>query len=159
MSDNYDDFEDIIHNSFGIAEGAGLDSAIADIDAVQARAMPDGVAFEFRCQGCGRPRRLTLDYQELVALHFGLSPHVAYHNRPDLCPSPSEWSWRANERPASWGLHLQCNRCHQYHYPLRLTPQEPKRYLDQARKAGFINPAGEQHYVHHCRQVAQAAQA
>lgn len=153
MSDNFDDFADIIHSSFGIAEGAGLDSAIEDIDSAKSAPMPDGMAFDFRCPGCGRNRRLTLDYQEVIALAHGISPHIAYYGRTDLCQNPSEWRYIRDEN--AWGLKMQCNRCHQFHYPLRIGPREPQQYLDKAMKQQFLNPAAAPMYARHCQAVKQ----
>lgn len=152
-NENWDTFDDIRHGSMGSLAGPG--GGADAVDAVAAKALADGMAFEFMCQGCGRQRMLTLDYAELVALHFGLSPDAAFARAPQLCQEPTQWVYRGHPENA-WGLNMRCNRNCGYHYPLRLRAQEPAQYLARAKKAGFINEAGEAAVVNHVRRLIGA---
>lgn len=154
--DDWDTFDDIRHNSMGMFEGAGIGGGgAAAVDAVATKATEEGMAFEFMCQGCGRQRVLTLDYAELVALHYGLSPDQAFGRFPQFCAEPTQWAYQ-NHPDNAWGLNMRCNRGCKYHYPLRLKTNEPGQYLARAKKAGYLNPQGEAAVHQHCRHLLKA---
>lgn len=147
MSD-WDNFDDIVHGSMGIYgdDAPGLDSALRRIDSVTTKPTKDGVAFEFRCHGCGKTRRLTLDYPEVVALKNQISPHIAFgpqapaQLRQVATSDPTNWTWRGAE---GWGLNMQCDKC-PFHYSVRMSADEPDKLLRQAQRMGFIDPHGYQ---------------
>lgn len=155
---NYDDFRDIVERNqgvFGDTE-ASLEPGLRAHDGVQSRVMPEGAAFEFRCDGCGKMRRLILEYPELVALKFRLSPHVAFRGQAaQFCRSPSTWVWAPEEH--AWRLKLQCSSC-PWHYRLKLSPQEPEQYLARARRENYINRDGEAAVQNHCNAMFQHLQ-
>jgi hypothetical protein len=153
--ENWDTFDDIRQGSMGMLDGAGIGNGAAAVDTVAVKAMPDGMGFEFMCQGCGRQRLLTLDYAELVAIHFGLSPDVAFQRAPQFCQDPTQWIYRGHPENA-WGLNMRCNRNCGYHYPVRMKGNECQQYLARAKKEGYINAAGEAAVVNHVRRVVAA---
>lgn len=153
MSNEWDNFDDIVHGeSFGgIYDKAspGLDAGYDRINTVTTSPTPQGLALEFRCQGCGKTRRLTLEWPELVALKHQISPHVAFaHNAPPQLvqaarvTDPTHWTWRGKE---GWGLVMRCNNSCNFHYPIRLAADEPDKYLRQATRLGLIDPQGHAH--------------
>lgn len=150
-----DDFADIIettHGSFG--ESLGQFEGVTD--AVQ----PDGAAFEFMCQGCSRPVRLTLDYPELVALKFKMSPHIAFSpQRPSMsqmargpasqfCGSPSQWKPETGK--GEWRILNKCQHC-QWNLRLVLKFNEPEALLKRARNEGYFPRDKEAAVTQHCQ--------
>jgi len=159
MSDNFDDFEDIMHRNrgvFGDTEAA-LEPGLRAHDGVESQVLPEGAAFEFRCDGCGKMRRLILEYPELVALKFTLSPHVAFHGQyRSMCRDPSTWLW--SKKDHAWRIKQQCSSC-PWHYRLMINPSDPERMLGAARRANFINREGEAAVANHCNSVVQHMRA
>lgn len=153
QEEDFDDFADIINNQAGVFgdTAAALDHGLKAMDTVDVAVTPAGAVLEFRCVGCGRPRQLTLDYPELVALKMRISPHMAFKSGQHVS-DPTTWRWVKEEH--RWGLVMQCNMC-PYHYAVRLGAQEPDAILSKARRAGYINPAGEQGVVVYVNQMRQ----
>lgn len=149
-----DDFADVIHSYSGVfGDSAGaMDTGLSKHDAVDIGVTPTGAVLEFRCPGCGRMRQLHLDYPELVALKFQLSPHLAFDQARQFSQSPSAWRWIPDEH--QWGLVMRCSFC-PYHYPVRLAPHEPESILGKARRSGYINAQGERAVMDHCNALRQ----
>lgn len=153
----YDDFADICHGQSGLfgTDQAGLDAGLKQHDGCTATVAPDGLALEFRCNGCGRPRKLTLDFAELVAISHGLNPQAAFRGQAaQLCSDPTAWVWSQKEK--SWALRMKCNHC-TFHYPVRMGPDEPAKFLKSAYRQSFINPQAAKGVQQHCQRIVQAA--
>jgi hypothetical protein len=158
MSD-WDNFDDIVHGSMGIYgdDTAALDHGLVRLDSVTTHPTQQGVALEFRCHGCGKTRRLTLDYPEIVALKNQMSPHIAFGPQapPQLrqvqVTDPTNWTWRGHE---GWGLNMRCDKC-PYHYSVRMSADEPDKILRSALRLGFIDQRGYQGVNQLVHQYAQ----
>ena len=140
--DNYDAFEDVRNTTVGIfgQEQAALDAGLKKHDSVHAQVRADGVALQFSCQGCGSTRLLTVEYPEIVALKYGVNPMVAFAQAQGVVRSPTRWEFLPHEQ--AWRPHLKCTNCN-FWFPLRVSPDEPERFLSAARRQGFIKPEGE----------------
>lgn len=151
----WQDIEQSHHGIFG-AENAGLQPTLKDHDAVVAQVERDGLLLKFCCDGCGAETTLLVEWPELVALKYGLNPAHAFQNRPGIIAGrPMDWSYDTDEQ--RWKPHAQCRaKCRTFHYGVRLTPDEPERYLQQGRRARYINAAGEQQISTLCAQIAGA---
>jgi hypothetical protein len=150
-----DDFADIINTTQGVFgdNSAGLDPGLSKHDSVDVGVTGEGAVFEFTCPGCGRSRQLVIEYPELVALKYRISPHMAFQGQGRAyCQDASVWRWVKDEH--KWGLQMKCNLC-PYHYPLRLSPAEPEAILGKARRASLINPVAEQQVMQYVDAVRQ----
>lgn len=139
---DFDAFGDIINEQAGIFgnEQAGLEPGLSKHDAVHAKPTPQGVVLQIACQGCGRPTHMTVEWPEMVALKYGVNPVVAFRQHRGVLNDPTPWEFLPHE--GSWRPDLRCRQC-KFHFPVRLEPHEPERYLSAARRAGYINPSGE----------------
>jgi len=159
VSQNYDDFADIVTTNkgvFGDSEAA-LDPGLKAHDGVEIGILPEGAAFEFRCTGCGKMRRLIIEYAELIALKYFISPHEAFRGpAAGWCQAPTTWRFLPGEN--HHGLVLRCSMC-PYHYPLRLRVNEPEQFLAAARRQNLIDPRTEQAIATHCNAVSQQRRA
>jgi hypothetical protein len=158
VTNHFDDFSDIIGTNNGVfgATEAALDSALEKHDSVETAVMPQGAALEFRCPGCGKMRRLIIEYPELVALKYFVSPHQAFVGHASgWCPTPSTWRFVRDEH--KFGLVQKCSFCN-FHYPVRLDPNEPEKILAMARRNNLFNPQVEAAVAHHCNAIRQRQQ-
>jgi hypothetical protein len=147
---DFDAFGDIINTQTGIfsGESAGIEPGLQNFDRAQTVAKPDGVKIVMHCravagsgQGCGRAVEIDIEYPELVALKYGISPHAAFQGQPNVSAQPGEW--RYNEREQAWFPLLACPNCRTLTLVF-VTPEEAEKHLATARRQGWINPKGEQ---------------
>lgn len=127
---------------FGIFGFGGIDDAIGQHDKVDVDVTAQGVNFKVRCQGCPSGLSILYPYVDIIALKYGISPHMAYARRPDITQTPSAWEYLPNEatwRPSA----LRCTKCG-WHVALRLRQSEPEAFLKQARAMKYIHAAGEE---------------
>jgi hypothetical protein len=146
---DFDAFGDIINSQTGIfaGESAGLEPGLENFDRAQTVAKNDGVKVVMHCravagsgQGCGRAIQLSIEYPELVALKYGISPHAAYAGSTVMA-DPAEW--RYNEREQAWFPLQSCPNCRTLTLVF-VTPEEAEKHLATARRQGWIDPRGEQ---------------
>ena len=151
----HDQFNDVKNHTQGIfsADTAALLPALQKHDSVYSKVARDGLVLEFYCDGCGRPTRLEIEWPELVALKYGLNPAQVFRGRQGILSGQAmDWSFDTEE--ARWKPHAQCRHC-EFHFGVRLSPDEPERYLVQGRRSRYINTAGEQQVSQLCAQLAQ----
>lgn len=160
--DEFDAFGDIINSQTGIFsdESASLEPGLHNFDRAQTVETPQGVKVVMHCrqvvgsgQGCGRSIELTIEWPELVALKYGISPHAAYAGRAEIMNEPGEY--RYSPRQQAWHPVQGCPNCRTL-VLVFVTAEEAEKHLTNARRQGWINPAGEQHAS---RVAAGAAQA
>ncbi len=165
MSNDYDAFEDVIgsyHGVFGDTE-PGLDPGLKKYETVQAKPTQQGVVFQLTCQGCGKPTQMLVEWPEMVALKYGVNPAIAFRAHPAILSNPTRWEWlgvaKGDRSPEqAWRPEIRCRHC-DFHFPLRVSSAEPERFLAAARRAGFINQAGEQQVSQIAAQYAKQGQA
>ena len=96
MKTNNWGFDDIVDSEQGIfSDGnAGIvkESAMTQFSRAKPVPTPEGVLYEVMCENCG-PRKLAVEWPELVAVRQGISPHVAYHGQPILRGPPTVWGF------------------------------------------------------------------
>lgn len=157
MSENRDDFADVIQKNRGIygAENATLDDALGELDSVKHKVLPDGVAFEGVCHGCRNGWRYTVEYPEMVALKFRVPPTMAFapqsrtqvlQNPQSVVQNPGTWT------PVRGKGELRCGdtcRCG-WNLRLTLTFREPEMYLTRARSQQYVDPNMERAVQQHC---------
>jgi len=153
MSDqDYDQFQDIVNAATGIFEGSGLRAH----DSVSTAVRPEGVVLEFVCQGCSRGQQVTLEWPEVIALKYGVDPAFAYRGRQDIVRSPM--SFKPLSKESAWAPQETCSN-DGWHYALRIFFDEPERWLQQARRAGYIGTQAEQQLSQFATQIAARARA
>lgn len=151
MSGNeFDGFGDIINQAngiFGATESnvAGQDGGLQAHDSARTQATPDGVAVEMQCRGCPRPLRLTVEYPELIALRYQISPHEVVAMFPDFGRQLREVTvWQYSPMHQAWWPNRQCSGCGNFVAPL-FTPEEADGHIRKAKRMQWINEAGEQY--------------
>jgi hypothetical protein len=151
-ADNYDQFGDVINNQAGIF-GAGqpnIGDGLHGFETPTTRVVPDGVAVEMDCRKCGSPARITLSFQEMVAVMYNIAPHFAFHGMQQQLGLPGGLTeWRYSTGQEAWFPVIACNRCGEALAPL-FTPDEAEHHLRKARQNQWINPAGERHVAQVC---------
>lgn len=150
MSENYDEFGDIIGRETGIfnGESAAIAPALQDFDRATTTPMLEGVKVELHCHpiegqgmGCGSTRQLMLEYPELVAIAMGISPHMAFTQQDArMCGIQELVRWSHNPKTGQWWPDKRC-ACGT---PLRafITSDEAAAHLKRAGAAGWISPQG-----------------
>ena len=149
---DWDTFQDVIEASNGVFDGS---VGLKNHDSVKPFVTPQGVALQFECQGCGNPKKLIVEYPEMIALKYGVNPEIAFRGIPGVLDEPTRWEFLPAEQ--SWRPDRRCPGC--FWFPIRIDPQEPERYLQMARRRGYINPAVEQKLSAIAAKAAQNGQA
>lgn len=157
----YDAFGDIINTQNGIfaADQAQIEPGLTKFDQASTVAQPDGVKVVKYCapvaqagQGCGRTQQLTIEYAELIAIKYGVSPHLAFSNAPQFMHDPCEW--RYNPREQGWHPMVTCPNCATL-LLVFITQDEAERHLAVARRHGWIHPQAEAAASRRADQVAR----
>lgn len=152
MGDIKDDFADIIANNHGLFDGshATLQPGLKNHESVESDVRPEGAVYEFRCTGCGAQTQFVLEYPELIALKWKLSPHLAFSGHAaQVCPNASHW----RSHPGFWRLDQNC-RCG-WKLPLELPKNEPESMLRRARRDDYLDRDFEQKISNHCAAILQ----
>lgn len=131
-------------------------NAYTDMQKADATLVREGVKLTFRCPGCGLVTDVTLEWPELMALKYNLNPAVVFRQFPGHVQHPMSWQYNAAER--AWAPDATCDSC-PFHFGLRLSPDEPARYLKQAWRAGLLSPQGTQQVEALCKQLQASGQA
>lgn len=158
MTKQYDAFRDVEQEQFGGSlVGAGIQEGWGAHRTVHAQPQREGLIFQFECSICGTITLLQAEWPEMVALKYGVNPTVAFRQLPNLLKEPTDWAFQKNENgEAGWRPDVKCTSC-PAKLDLLIEPHEPERYLAAARRAGFINPQGEQQISQICSQIAAQA--
>lgn len=158
MPENYDAFGDIREEAAGIfdAEQAALQPGLKRHQAVHDQTTKSGVMLQFECQVCGQPSVFEAEYPEIVAIKYGVNPVVAFHGRQGILQNPTRWEFLPEKN--GWKPEARCGSCHAFIDAL-IEPHEPEKFLQSARRRGFINPEGESQVSQICAQAAQAGQS
>ena len=155
---DYDRFADVqedVHGIFG-ADQPGMEPGLKKHETVNVQPTKEGVVMQMSCQGCGRPTHMTVEWPEVVALKYGVNPVVAFRAHPGVVKYSTRWEFLPREH--AWRPELKCSNC-QFWFPLRISPEEPERFLAAGRRHGFILPAGEQEVSRVAAMAAQMGQA
>lgn len=143
----HDMFRDITHGgAFGIfdKDQAALESGMEKVNGVSSVPEKDGVALDFTCNGCGNSQRVTLEWPEVIAMKYGLSPHHAYAQAKPVQCDPSPWGF--DREDGGWQPLFKCG-CG-WHLGMRIGPDEFEKWLRVARRSGLIQKQVE----HACNQ-------
>jgi hypothetical protein len=121
MSENYDQFGDVIQGVAGIfgAETAAMDNGLSDFDKAGTHADEKGVHISMRCRGCGRPKVITAEWPEIFCLAKGVSPHNCINGM-------TPWSYSQIGR--GWYPMVACENCQTPLVPL-VPMQEAQQHL------------------------------
>lgn len=137
MSDNDPNhgFGDVLGSTTGIFDGTlGMRDAHAEHHRASVRPQPDGLHIAFQCQSCGTGKEVIAYWPEIVAITFGLQPHVAYAGL-SLPVQVSEWRYDAKQK--IWTPPSRCT-CGDWLLPA-LSPAEASHFLSIAEGSGWIN--------------------
>jgi hypothetical protein len=146
MTVEHDNFADLIHQSTGIFGGtdaniAGPEGGLQSFDKPTTTVTPEGVAVGMSCRGCGRPAQLVVEYPELVAIKYGVSPLIAYQGiTPAPVREPIDWRYSASQQ--GWFPVKTCAWCHTLCAPI-FTPEEADAHLGRARRNGWTREDAE----------------
>lgn len=155
-NDGIDRFDDIQENYRGMFDKneAGLRPALEEFESMEERIEKTGPVLSFRCQGCGTTLDYKLEWPELIALKFRVSPHLAgiggllQHGEPSV--------WQHVSGRGTWKLIQRCPQC-----GWKLLPEirhgQPEEWLKRGRREGYVNPDMESRLQQHCQKVYAAA--
>lgn len=149
MGDVFDRFGDVIQRNSGIFKD-GLD----EFDTLATTPTPGGLVVEMACRGCGRPKQIVFDWQELIAVRHNAPPQYAFRDIPSLSHLATPWRTTTTEGDLQWMPEtLRCDGCQQNLYP-KFTPEECAIHLAKAARNGWLNPQAAAQLEQHCKQVA-----
>jgi hypothetical protein len=146
MSVDHDNFSDLIGQSTGIFGGtdaniAGPEGGLQSFDKPSTTPTPQGVAVGMSCRGCGRPAQLMVEYPELVAIKYGVSPLYAFQGMsPPPLSEPIEWRYSTSQQ--GWFPVKTCGWCHTLCAPI-FSPEEAEAHLARARRNGWTRQDAE----------------
>lgn len=128
-----------------------LGDAMGAFESAQTRSDKDGVMVKGACNRCGDGHKVVVEYAELIALKYGLSPHVAFHGT-NVLQSPCAWMYD-NDQHAWYPTGLRCH-CGET-YTVYISSTEGEGHLRTARQRGFLPPQAEQQLSQHASQISQ----
>jgi hypothetical protein len=162
MTVDHDNFSDLIGQSKGIFGGsdaniAGPEGGLESFDKPTTTPTPEGVAVGMSCRGCGRPAQLMVEYPELVAIKYGVSPPTAYRSLPQA-PMREVVEWRYSTTQQGWFPIKTCAHCGTLCAPI-FSPEEAEAHLGRARRNGWTREQAEKDLsmlaYHVAQQLAQ----
>jgi hypothetical protein len=148
--EGFEDFVDVTEQNPGIFEGGGLN----ELERLSWKPVNEGIQFDFSCHSCGRPLGLVVEWEELVALKYGMPPAIAYQFTPARLRSPI--TWVADREDSCWRPDIVCRHCNDGRgIPLMIGFTEPEMYLrsGRAKNPPLIIPAGERSAAQECVKV------
>lgn len=147
-------YDQIIDNQKGIfgADCAGLCGSAMDAFS-ESQAVPDasGMMYEVTCENCG-PRKIVVEWPELVAIKNQISPHIAFQRAPNLVQQPTAWGF--DQRQQCWFPDLRCRSCN-WQFRLMVSPNEIERGLRYAISQGWLPEQAFAQISNLCAQVKQ----
>lgn len=151
MSEDRHGWDDVVDGQRGIFGGAeaSVTGRGAMDDWIQARTQPskEGLVIHLMCESCGSRRTVTPEYPELIAIKYGLQPHVAWAGTGVL-HTPTVWGF--DQRMNAWFPDAICpGACQQPLRPL-ITIAEADEALRRAQQSGWISPKTVQDMSKHC---------
>lgn len=153
--DAFGDVREEVRGIFG-AEQAAIEPGLKKFESVHVQPTKEGVVLQVSCQGCSRPTHIIMEWPEAVALKYGVNPEFAFHGHPRIVNFPTKWEFLPHEN--AWRPDMRCGKCG-FHFPVRISPDEPERFLKVGRQQGFINPDGEAQVSRIAAVAAQRGQA
>jgi len=111
-----DYWSDISEKQQGIFGEASLDgtSAMNEYNQAKTTVTPDGLEIRVHCENCGRQPAVTAEFPELIAIKYGLQPHVAYgpliaQGRKILQGQATAWGFDPAKK--MWFPDAKCSGC------------------------------------------------
>lgn len=153
--DAYDGFGDVINQNAGIfgADQPGLEPALATHDSVKTTPTPSCVMVSMFCPRCGMQKDIGIEYGELMAIQGGVPPQLAYQGRPGFISTETDW-FPSKVHPGHWTPDVTC-QCGGKVTP-HLSPNEAGAFVQQAVRAGWLNPQAAQMATAVVQQTAMA---
>lgn len=156
MSDKYG-FEDIVDQEQGIfsdgSAGISTESAMTQFSKAKPEPNPEGIVYEVMCENCG-PRKIVVEWPELVAIRNGISPHVAYQGQSVLRGPPTVWGF--DQGTQRWFPDIRCGQC-RWQFRMMVSMGEVDQGIRFATGKGWIQPAHVQQLSSLCAMVKQRA--
>ncbi len=143
--DNFDKFGDVIQQSEQTSSLAGgaMGDGLGSFDKAPYQLRPDGVLVEMQCRGCGRPKHMTVEWPEIVAIRCNVSPHVPYRQVPQLSRYASVWRPARAQAEAAWVPEgSNCNWCQTPVQPI-FSVSECYRLIAKAKEQGALSEQDE----------------
>jgi hypothetical protein len=136
MSGEYDDIIDAQQGIFGADCGGLCPDVYDNRSKVQVFPGKDGVTFVFSCPRCHLTKQIVVEYPELLAIQFMMSPHIAY-NGVGVLQVPVEWSF--DQEHKAWYPNVLCSSgtCGQP-IPILITTQEANKLTQAAGANGWF---------------------
>lgn len=130
----YDDIVDSQQGIFGDECSGICGSAMSAFSKARGEPDQEGLIFEVVCENCG-PRKIIVEWPELVAVKFGISPHIAYQGQPGILQQPTQWGFDRNSQ--NWYPDIRCAKC-QWQFRLMMSPGEVEGGLRAAVGKGYL---------------------
>lgn len=161
MSDknHFDDMGDLDGQQgiFGGADAVTGRSAIDDVTrGARTQAQQDGYHIHHQCEGCGRHRDTIVEYPELIAVKYRVSPHLAYQGIRVPMMSGPLMQWGYDSQRDAWfpGQSCACN----YGAKLLVTVSEATSVIDKALQRGWLPIDLYNQLAQRCHQVQSMVQ-
>lgn len=130
------------HNEWG-----GIFGDLGEIEGANMVLTEDGVDCTFI--GDGSPRRVLIEYPELIAIKYQVPPHLAFRGT-NAVRGIVDWKMSADGRGFA-----PSNVVGEKQQPLLwISPQEAGALVDSAFQRGLIDPAALQQISNHCAKLA-----
>ena len=158
MTQSFDGFGDVIEAGSGIF---GSSDGLEAFDSVRHRYAPEGLVVEAHCGACGRARHLTIDWPEVIALKYNVSPSEAYSQHPAMRQYASPWmnTSAAQARGVAYAWYPQgavrCSKCGTDFSRALIRPGECDGHLKEARRNGWMPPQAERAFSQQAAGVAR----
>jgi hypothetical protein len=94
------------------------------------------VVLEFECQGCSGGQQLTLEWPEVIALKYGVDPAFVFRGQQGVLRGTA-MSFEPKHEENAWRPVAGCQKCN-FHHAVRISFDEPERWLEQARRGGYV---------------------
>ena len=154
-------WDDIMGSQQGIfgndAPSVAGNSAMTEFANARAVPTPEGLAISLQCERDGRPQTVVAEYPELIAIKYGISPHIAYgqavaqgHKIPYLNGPATQWGYDPNMK--RWFPNAAC-RCGAPIQP-RISVAEAESALRAAQAAPWIEVAIVTQLSNFCAKMA-----
>jgi hypothetical protein len=129
---------------------------VSDYARAKVKPTENGMLIEMTCEGCGKGRQLVVaEYPELIAIKYGLQPHVAYaplmQRGIKVLVAPVAWGYDQDHQ--AWFPDLKCG-CGWPQRPL-IAVQEATSVLNAALSRGWLATSDEKQLSMHCHQMRQ----
>jgi len=156
MSNSFDGFGDVLEGTAGIFSGS---DGLASYDSLQHQYDKNGMVVQLHCEHCGKPRHMTVEWPELIAIKHNVAPGEAYGQNPQMrAYGASQWMNTSASMhrgvPYAWYPQLRCRCGNPFTRPL-IRPGECEGHLAVARSNGWLTQNADNAFSQQAYMVAK----